>query len=1005
MSISRPSKNGREYLSRFPPVLPRRGKTREYISNKTFLTGFASRLFRRGPPAPPWDNQEPVRQELFGVERLEEHARSLALSQAVAPGASKDRKLAARLAENEAVLFEAYQSISDAIAAGQAITPAAEWLLDNYHLVEMQIREIRSDLPPGYYRQLPKLAEGPFKGYPRVFGLAWAFVAHTDSHFDSDLLCNVVQAYQEVQALTIGELWAVPISLRIVLIENLRRLGEKIMRSSAARRQADELADRLLGSGDRPVELLEATLAEYEGRPIAEAFAVQLVHRLHDTDPRITPALIWLEERLASQGNNVEAVVRQEHQRQGSANVTVRNIITSMRLISQVDWKELFERVSPVDVALAAHSRFAEMDFTSRNLYRSAIEMLARGSKLSEIDIALRSANAAKAAASDAGARDGRCGDPGHYLLGTGRTTFEKLIGYRPSFRERLQRFIRRLGIGGYVAAGAVFATLLLAIPLMELEATGAPGSWLALFFFLGIVPAIDVAVAIVNFAVTRSLGATVLPALELRDGIPPELRSLIVVPTLLTTPENVPEQIQRLETHYLSSSEGDLHFALLSDWTDADAEHAPGDDGLLAAAADGIAELNRRHGPAPGGVRFLLLHRRRVWSAGEGKWIGWERKRGKLQELNRLLRGATDTTFLPTTVSLADIPTGIRCVITLDADTRLPRDTVRRLIGKMAHPLNRPRVDAAAGRIVEGYGIMQPRVTAAMPVDNDGSLFQRVFSSTSGIDPYSAAVSDAYQDLLGEGSYTGKGIYDVDAFETALAGRVPEGAILSHDLFEGVFARAGLVSDVEVVEDFPVRYDVAAIRAHRWARGDWQLLPWILNWGQNLGGGLTRRPLPASGRWKMLDNLRRTLLAPMTVLALVAGWTLPLYDALVWTSFIFLTVVLPTAIPLVSGILPRRPGLRLRSHFLALVEDLRLALIRLILIFTFLAHQATLMGDAIVRTLVRLFLTRRHLLEWVPAAAGMQTGQSESARIPAAHGGRFGHRLPRTGRRLACRQ
>ncbi len=932
------------------------------------MTSFVYRVLKRAPPAPPWNNPEPVREELFSVERLEEHARSLALKQPIAPSASKDRKLAARLAENEAALFDAYRSISDAIAAGQAITPAAEWLVDNYHLVEMHIREIRSDLPPGYYRQLPKLAEGPFTGYPRVFGLTWAFVAHTDSHFDPDLLCGVVQAYQEVQPLTIGELWAVAITLRIVLIENLRRLAEKIMRSSVGRRQADDLADRLLQLDDDSADLLKTLLAEYDRQPMVDAFAVQLVHRLHDTDSRIIPALSWIEERLAAQGTNVHAIVRKEHQRQGAANVTVRNIITSMRLISEVDWKDLFERVSLVDVVLAADSSFAEMDFPTRNLYRSAIEMLARGSKHSEMDIARRAVDAAKAAATDARALDSPCGDPGHYLLGTGRTSFEKSIGYRPSLRVLLGRITKKLGIGGYVTAGGVVTIMLLAIPLAVLAASGVTAPWLALLAFIGIFPASDLSVALVNQAVTRSLGATLLPALELDEGIPPDLRTLVVVPTLLTTPEAISEMIRRLETHYLASTEGELHFALLTDWTDADAEHAAGDDDLLKAAADGIAELNLRHGPAPGGVRFLLLHRRRVWCVSEGKWIGWERKRGKLHELNRLLRGATDTTFLQTDGCSTAIPADVRYVITLDADTRLPRDTVRRLIGKMAHPLNRPRVDAAAGRVVEGYGIMQPRVTASLPVDNDGSLFQRVFSSTSGIDPYTAAVSDAYQDLLGEGSYTGKGIYDVDAFETALAGRVPEGAILSHDLFEGVFARAGLVSDVEVVEDFPVRYDVAAIRTHRWARGDWQLLPWILGCGPTFDGRWAHGPMPTSGRWKMLDNLRRTLSAPMTVLALVAGWTLPPNDALIWTLFIFSTIVLPTLISVVTGILPRRPGLRLRSHFRALGEDLRLALTRSALIVTFLAHQAALMGDAIARTLVRLLITRRHLLEWVPA-------------------------------------
>lgn len=938
------------------------------------MTNPVKRLFGKAPPSLPWDNLEPVRDELFGVERLEEHARSLARSQPITD-IRKGRKLSGRLADNATELFDAYLFIAKSIDAGQAITPAAEWLVDNYHLVEMQIREVRSDLPPEYYRQLPKLADGPFVGYPRVFGLAWAIVAHTDSHFDPDLLCTVVKAYQEVQPLTIGELWAVAITLRIVLIENLRRLAARIVRSSIARRQADDLADRLLQLDDDSADRLKTILAQYDREPMVDAFAVQLVHRLHDADSRTIPALSWLEERLAARGTNVDAVVRKEHQRQGAANVTVRNIITSMRLISEVDWKDLFERMSLVDVELAAGGCFAEMDFATRNLYRSSIEALARGSKNSEIEIARRAVAASRAGADEA---DGSEVDPGHFLIGNGRRAFERSLGYRRPLHLLLGRIIRKLGIGGYVTAGVAGAVLLLAIPLAVLAANGVTAPWLALLAVMGFVPATDAAVALVNQAVMRSLGATLLPALELDEGIPSRLRTLVVVPTLLTAPEAIPEQIRRLETHYLASAEGELHYALLTDWTDADAEQVTGDEDLLNAAADGIAQLNLRHGPAPGGVRFLLLHRRRVWSAGEGKWIGWERKRGKLHELNHLLRGATDTTFLQTGDHIAAIPAGVRYVITLDTDTRLPHDTVHRLIGKMAHPLNCPRYDPAAGRIVDGYGIMQPRVTASLPIDDGGSLFQRIFSSTSGVDPYPAAVSDVYQDLVGEGSYTGKGIYDVDAFVTALAGRTPEGAILSHDLFEGVFARAGLASDVEVVEDFPARYEVAAGRTHRWARGDWQLLPWILGWGPRGGVGWTCCRMPGSGRWKMLDNLRRTISAPMAVLALFAGWTLPLDFAVIWTLFIVATIMVPTLIPVFTGIVPRRRGLSLRCHFRALGEDFRLALIQTALITTLLADQAAQMADAISRTLVRLFITRKHLLEWVTAeqaASGLGQG------------------------------
>ena len=724
----------------------------------------------------PWDSAEPIREELFGVERLEVHARSLAVAQIVSSRASKGRLLAKRLAENRAVLLHAYRSTVKAINDARPVTPASEWLVDNYHLVERRIHEIRSDLPPGYYRQLPKLADGPFMGYPRVFGIAWAFIAHSDSRFDSEMLVRFVRAYQEVQPLTIGELWAVSITLRIVLIENLGRLAQQITTSRAQRDLADGIADRLLGAGGQPAESAAIVLAPHESQPLSQAFAVQLVHRLRDQDPMITPALTWLDERLTMQDTTTDIAVRDVHRQQGAANVTVRNIITSLRLISDVDWKELFEELSLVDAVLAADTGFKSMDFPTRTLYRSAIEDLSRGSNRAELDVASAAVLAAKQAEDDAPAVEReRRGDTGYVLLAGGRRAFEKSIAYRRPLRSWASRVNRSVGVGGYVTLICLVSAILLAAPLLALDAARVGPAVLVLLGILGAIPAVDAAVALVNRGVNIGFAASPLPALELLDGVPAHLRTLVAVPTLLTTLEGVEDLIERLEIHHLASPEGDLHFALLTDWTDAVNEHTDGDAPLIAAAADGVARLNLRYGPAPGGTRFLLLHRRRVWNEGESRWIGWERKRGKLHELNRLLRAATDTTFMDVGFGAPAVPTGIRYVVTLDSDTRLPRDAVRRLIGKMAHPLNRPRLDADGRRVVEGYAVLQPRVTPSLPTGREGSLFQRIFSSVSGIDPYASAVSDVYQDLFGEGSYAGKGIYDVDAFEAALANRAPE--------------------------------------------------------------------------------------------------------------------------------------------------------------------------------------------------------------------------------------
>jgi cyclic beta-1,2-glucan synthetase len=859
-----------------------------------------------------------------------------------------------RVEDNGRVLRESYRVIANAIREERAITPAAEWLVDNFHVVDEQLREIRDDLPPGFYRELPKLAAGPLAGYPRVYGIAWAFVAHTDSRFDPETLRRFVHAYQRVQPLTIGELWAVAITLRVVLVENLRRLTESIVRGRAARQEADALADELLGVGDDDgaVAPTARSLGRFESSPLVTAFAVQLVQRLREQDRAVTPALLWLDQRLQAQGTTSDDIVRVEHQRQAAMNVTVRNVILSMSLMSALDWAEFFETVSLVDEVLDAGPNYAAMDFATRDVYRHAVEELARGSGRPELDVAREAM--AHTHRADA-AYDDRRNDPGFYLIGNGRLGFELALGYRVPLMRRLLRTYIVAATPGYLGTIALLSGVIFALPLLAAGASGVGPVSLLVLALLAVVPASDLAVALLNRSVSVLVTPRVLPRFELRAGVPPHLRTMIVVPMLLTDRAEVEAQVERLEVHYLANPDGDLRFAVLSDWMDAPAASLPGDDETLETAREGIARLNRRHGRAPdGGERFLLFHRRRLWNESERTWMGWERKRGKLHELNRLLRGATDTSFVPTA---AVAPSGVRYVITLDADTRLPRGAVDRLVGAMAHPLNRPRFDPATRRVVEGYAVLQPRVTPPLP-GRGGSLFQRLSSGPAGIDPYAAAVSDVYQDLWGEGSYTGKGIYDVDAFESALAGRVPENALLSHDLFEGVFARAGLVTDVELFESAPSHYGVASARQHRWARGDWQLLPWILG---------TR--IPVIGRWKMLDNLRRTLSAPAAFLTLVVAWTVPGTWPAMWSVFVLATIAVPSLVPVFSGVIPHRRGISKRSHTRAVGRDVVLAAAQIGLTATMLTHHAWLMSDAIVRTLARVYVTHRRLLEWVTAA------------------------------------
>ncbi|HEX4273673.1 MAG TPA: glucoamylase family protein [Rhizomicrobium sp.] len=909
----------------------------------------------------------PIRSELFSAERLEQHAKSLAEAQPIGAPAHRRQSLRHRLFQNSRRLITDYRALARAANSRKPVTSAGEWFLDNFHIVEEQIRQVQKDLPADYYRELPKLVEGPLAGYPRVFGIAWALIAHTDGAFDVERLERFVHFYQQVEPLKIGELWAIAITLRITLVENLRRLMEIVLARLADAERAEEIAKRILdASGDDAARLsLEAILGN---DAISPTLIAHLEQRLRNQNANADRILTEIETELNRLGTNSDTIIHEEYQLQGADDISVRNVITAMRLVSVIDWAEFFENVSLVDMILRQEPAFGAMDFPSRDRYRRAIEKLARRSPQDEIAVA----SAAMEEARKAPAAMPRQRDPGYYLIGAGARKFEQKIGYTPTFSRKFWRGAAATGLTGYIALVAIAMALIVGAIVAFLTGYRVADSSLSVLAFLALLPASDLAISLVNRLATNRWTPKCLPGLALKEGVPDELRTVLVVPALLTKEADIAELISRLEVHYLSNADARLRFFLLSDWTDSAAETATADQQLLDHARTGIRELNDRyakHGPP----MFFLLHRKRQWNGPQGRWMGWERKRGKLHELNRLLRGADDTSFMDLDGELDQLPRDVRYVITLDADTRLPRGAAKRLIGKMAHPLNLPYFDETGHRVVHGHGILQPRVTPSLPVGTGGSLFQWAFSGPNGLDPYAFAVSDVYQDLFEEGSYVGKGIYDIDAFERALKQKIPENTVLSHDLLEGVFARAALASDVELVEEFPSRYDVELARQHRWIRGDWQLLPWIFRGIFRRNGraadGTTTRGISALGRWKMFDNLRRSLSAPALLLALLYGWQLPPRPALAWTLFLVATMVLPPLLPILAAVIPRRRGISWRGHVRNLARDSLLAVTQLLFHLAFMARIAYLTLDAILRTAFRLFISRCNLLEWVTFA------------------------------------
>ncbi len=905
---------------------------------------------------------QPIRADFLSEDKLRKLGEQLARGEIREFYGLTARDFLARNKDNAARILEVYRELNAAQAKGESVTPAAQWLLDNNYVIEETIFQIRRDLPPRFFRQLPAMDIGNGQQAPRAMALAWLYVAHVDSSVSSQSFKVLVDGYQSVEPLMIGELWALPSLLRYVLVENLRRLAERVSRARKMRSQANALADRLLSLDD---EGDIALLNDYRAQAQDYTFATQLLFRLRDGSQNSGRALLWLEQELESQGSDAEEVIADEHRNLSAGNVTTGNIIRGLRLINDIDWSEWFEQVSRVDALFRERTDYAELDFKSRDQYRTVIEDLARLSEATEYEVAEKAIELSSAAASASNVSAGvqATSDVGFFLVGARREELEQAVAYKVPAGLRFKRYFQSLGWIGIFLPVMAITMLLLGMTAAALESAGLSTTTVIILLALFALPAGEGAMSLFNTIVLLFLKPTRLVGYEYKDGVPEAARTLVVVPTMLGSRDDVDEAIRTIEVHHLSNAQGDLYFALLSDWPDAQVELRPIDTEILAYAKEEIDALNQRF-DATLEPKFYLLHRKRLYNKAEGCWMGWERKRGKLQELNLLLRGDADTTFLPTEHPL---PSGVVHVLTLDADTRLTRDNVAKIVGKMMHPLNRPVIGADGHSVVAGYSIMQPRITASLTTGANASFFQRVFSAHRGLDPYVFAISDLYQDLYGQGTFTGKGLYHVDGFEAAIAGKIPQNAILSHDLLEGSLARAALVTDVEVVEDYPTQYSVDASRQHRWARGDWQLLPFIFDPKLNI---------PPIGRWKMVDNLRRSLTPIFWVAASIAGWALmPFTLAAQWQALLILTYFMAPTFDIVNSIIPQSNEVTLRGHLTALMRDIVFGTAMVALKVVLMAHQAWMMGDAIIRTFHRMYFSHQHLLEWRTASQAARGG------------------------------
>jgi cellobiose phosphorylase len=905
-------------------------------------------------------DKPPLRSELFSTDQMDQHAIQLATSHVVTHEEAPEQLLK-RLADNEEILIRVTALLQETVREKKTITPAGEWLLDNFYLIEEQVRTGKRYLPKGYSKGLPKLRGGTLAGYPRVYEIAIEIISHSDGHVDIESLSSFIASYQKVSQLTIGELWAIPIMLRLALLENLRRVAARIAVDRIDAALANHWAGMIIEVVETDPKDLVIVMADMARSkpPMVSAFVAEFARRLQWKGLDLTLPLTWMEQHLSGTGHNINSMVLAENQQQAADQLSVSNSINSLRFLAKTDWREFVETISVVEYVLREDPVYHNMDFHTRDNYRHQVEKIAKKCDLSEQEVARIALELSRKILVE-DPKDEKRGHVGYWLIGKGSVETERLAMIRETFVEKFKRYCRRIKPALYALSGFIL-TFAISFGLWMQVSSEQP-FWLKIAAAILIVlSASHLAVALVNWISTLTVVPRALPRMNYATGIPPESRTIVVVPTLLADQKQVQRLLNDIEVRYLGNKDPNLLFALLTDFRDAIAETIPEDEILLNIVRTGVVALNLKYNNQETGP-FYLLHRPRKFNAKEKMWIGFERKRGKLANLNHLILGKGHEDFSEVIGDLRQLQSA-RYVITLDTDTQLPRESAWKLVGLMAHPLNRPVIDPRRRIVTDGYGIIQPRIAISLH-RAQRSVYTRLNESDSGIDPYTKVTSDVYQDVFDEGSFIGKGIYDVAAFEESVHDRFPDNRILSHDLLEGSYVRCAFASDVQLYEEYPARYDADMDRRHRWIRGDWQIAPWFLPLVPGRSGRSEKNPISALSRWKIFDNLRRSFVPTALTLLLIAGWTL-LQNPWFWTLSILLITLLPSVLISIWNAFHKPKEVDLGQHINNAIGATHRNIIQSLFNLVCLPYEAYRSTDAIIRTLWRLYISKRRLLEW----------------------------------------
>lgn len=890
--------------------------------------------------------------------QLENYLEKVASDHILTSKSDKSTYPVPRLIENFKFITKTYEILNEDLKIGISIHPAGEWLLDNYYIIEESVKNIQKDLSLEKYTNFLGIQNGIYKGMARIYVLAAEIVAYTDSKIDGEILEDLLRAYQRKKTLNMEEIWWIGNFLQIAIIENIREVCEKIYISQIQKYKVESIVERLV---ENKKELKFTNKQEHQNKNILVGemrypFVEYMSYKLKKYGRQAISYLNILEEQVNKMGTTVSEIIKKEHFDIALKKVSIGNSIKSIKELSRINFLEIFEAINGVEEILKKDPAnvYSRMDYKTKSYYRNAIKEVSKKTKISEIYIANKALELAEKAKIKE-VENKKQTHIGYYLISDGiDDLMEALLVNKKSISKKTKVNLYKLSTWGIAAILSILIFIYIYITTKNIIVS-------ILLGFTSYIPLIEITTKIVNTILSKIVKPKLIPKMDFSDGVPKEYSTFVVIPTIVNSPKKVKSLLRKLEVYYLANKSDNIYFAVLGDCSSSTKKEEEIDQKILETAKIELEKLNQKY-PNNNFPLFHFVYRERIWNDKEKLYLGWERKRGLLHQFNEYILGNAKNEFKVNSLENLKIPK-IKYIITLDSDTDLVLNSGIELIGAMAHILNKPQIDNEKNIVVNGYGIMQPRIGINLE-DGNKSLFTKVFAGLPGTDAYANAISDVYQDNFGEGIYTGKGIYDLQVFSKILKNRMPENKILSHDLLEGNYLRCGLVSDIMLLDGYPYKYNSFTSRLHRWIRGDWQIIEWLFPNVKNAQGNTQKNPLNKLSKFKILDNLRRSTVEIFLLLSLLTlGIIVGIYKTKVW--FITAILVLSVFIPIIIDVILKKEYIPKQKAFTPYITGIKGSFIAGIINFSFLPYKAYISLDAIIRAIYRLTYSKQNLLEW----------------------------------------